>query len=377
MLIGIDGNEANIKDRVGIGQYAYNILTHIHKLDKTNNYIIYLKNPPLYDLPKPSKNWQYCVFGPKKLWTRLALPIKLYTQNTPLDLFFSLSHYSPYFSSCPTICSIMDLGFLRYPGQFTKKDLYQLTNWTNHSIKKASHIIAISKFTKRQIIKKYNIQTEKITVAYPGVSTPISTTAKQSRLILSKFKIQKPYLLHFGTLKPSKNIPFLIKSFSKKNSPSLQLVIAGKKGWLFNNIFSTVKKLNLANKQTRSPPLVEQIIFTDYITEKQKWVLLKNAKALVIPSTYEGFGIIAIEAQKLGTPVLASNISILKEVLGNSAIFFNPRKQDELVNAIRQIINPKIHQKYSKLGQKNSKNFTWSIAAKRIIQVFNSIEIKK
>ncbi|MFA7676396.1 MAG: hypothetical protein WCY28_03245, partial [Candidatus Shapirobacteria bacterium] len=75
MLIGIDGNEANIKSRVGVGQYAFNLLKNIYLIDKKNQYIIYLKNPPLTDLPKENKNWHYRVFGPQKLWTKFALPI--------------------------------------------------------------------------------------------------------------------------------------------------------------------------------------------------------------------------------------------------------------------------------------------------------------
>lgn len=366
MLIGIDGNEANIKDRVGIGQYAYNLLTHIYKLDKKNNYIIYLKNPPLSDLPKPSKKWQYKIFGPKKLWTKFALPIKLYTQTKPLDLFFSPSHYLPHFSPCPTVCSIMDLGFLKYSDQFTKKDLYQLTNWTRHSIKKAHHIITISKFTKNQIIKLYNTIPNKITIAYPGISIPPKVNKLNSLESFKNLKLEiRNYFLYLGTLKPSKNISFLIKSFAKflQCNPELiekHLVIAGKKGWFFQNIFSLVKKLNLQNK----------VIFTDYITEKEKWILLKNTKTLIIPSLYEGFGIPAIEAQKLGTPVLSSNIPVLKEILHNSALFFNPKKQDQLVNAMQQIHNPKIHKKYSKLGLKNSKPFNWNQTSQQILQVF-------
>ena len=77
MIIGIDGNEANITNRVGIGQFALQMLIHIHDKDDKNTFIIYLKNPPLPDMPQASAHWQYQVFGPKKFWTRFALPLHL------------------------------------------------------------------------------------------------------------------------------------------------------------------------------------------------------------------------------------------------------------------------------------------------------------
>ena len=125
MIIGIDGNEANVTNRVGVGQYAFHSLLALYDLDQTNQYHIYLKNPPLTDLPPQRKNWQYHVFGPSFLWTKIALPLHLYLDQIKLDLFYSPSHYSPMFSPFPTVPTIHDLGYLQFPQQFTKKDFYQ------------------------------------------------------------------------------------------------------------------------------------------------------------------------------------------------------------------------------------------------------------
>ena len=89
MLIGIDGNEANTPNKVGVGQYAFNLLNKLNQIDNQNKYIIYLKNPPLKDLPVESSNWQYKVFGPQKLWTRFALPVHLLIDKAKPDLFFA------------------------------------------------------------------------------------------------------------------------------------------------------------------------------------------------------------------------------------------------------------------------------------------------
>ena len=342
MLIGIDGNEANSLTRVGVGQYAYNLLASLHKIDKDNQYIIFLKQAPLDDMPKPNSNWQYKVFGPQKLWTRLALPLKLIFQKPKLDIFFSPNQYLPSFCPSKAIATIHDLGYLSCKDQFTKKDLYQLINWTKQSINKASRLIAVSEFTKNEINKIYNYPKNKIQIAYNGV-TPPKTIQK------SKISIQKPYFLYVGTLKPNKNIPYLIESFAK--TKDTYLIIAGKKGWLYEDIFAQVKKLKLEDR----------VLFTGFISENDKWYLYKNATATVIPSLYEGFGIPAIESQIVGTPVIASTIPVFQEILGNSAI---------LTDNLAKTLNNPIDKKYIKLGLENSSKFTWDNTAHSVIKCF-------
>lgn len=363
MNIGIDGNEANTKVRVGVGQYAFNLLLELNRQNKEDQYYIYLKSPPLRDLPPESKNWHYLVFGPKKLWTKIALPLHLFFSSRKLKLFYSPSHYSPMYSPFPTVPTIHDIGYLKYQSQFTKKDLYQLINWTESSLKKSTHIIAVSQFTKNELINTYQIPESKISIVYNGVGDSLKSSAEFSKKVLEKFKITKKYFLAVGTLKPNKNYPFLINSFSQflVKKPGYQLIIAGKKGWLFDEVDSVIKKLNLNN----------QVIFTDYISEEEKWVLYKNAISLLIPSTYEGFGIPAIESQKVNTPVIASDIPSLREVLGDSALYINPEDSATLVGALEKIIDKNFHQKLILKSQNQSKKFTWESSAKNLISLFH------
>jgi len=367
--IGIDGNEANLKTRVGVGQYAYNLLRQLYLLDTKNNYHIYLKDKPLKDLPKPRKNWHYVVIGPKAFWTKIALPLHLVITNVKLDYFYSPGHYSPSPAPLPTIPTIHDIGYLQYPTQFTKKDFYQLVNWTQRSIKQATHIIAVSEFTKSELINTYHLKPENISVVYNGTETPPKITSNDTKKVLSKFKINKAFFLAVGILKPNKNYPFLIKAFSeflkhqKTKGQSYQLVIAGKKGWLFSDIEKIMSENSLAS----------EVIFTDYISETEKWALYQNAEALVIPSTYEGFGIPAIESQKVGTPVIASHIPPLKEVLETSALFINPYKINTLIEAFEKILDRKLRAKLIFEGKKQSRKFTWKLSAKKLISIFNHL----
>lgn len=365
MVIGIDANEANFSQRVGVGQYAYNLLWEIYRQDLKNTYYIFLKNLPQQDLPKTRNNWHYLVFGPQKLWTKFALPIYLYTRSPKLDLFYSFNHYSPSFSPFPCIPTIHDIGYLQDPSQFTKKDFYQLKNWTETSLKKAFHIMAVSQFTKDELIKTYQIPSEKIFLIYNGVADLPQSSPSEFIKLKNKFSIKYPYFLSVGTLKPNKNYPFLISTFAEfliKN-PNYQLIIAGKKGWLYEEIEKLVSRLNLDSK----------IIFTDYINDQEKVSLYQNAVSLIIPSTYEGFGIPAIESQKCGTPVIASNIPPLKEVLADSALYIDPQNPKSLLTAMEKITDSKLRQKLITLGLKQSQKFTWKKSAKTLINFFSKI----
>lgn len=367
MLIGIDGNEANILSRVGVGQFAFNILWQLSKLDHQNQYYIYLKDSPLPDLPPTSPNWQYKVFGPRKFWTKIALPFRLYTQKEKLSLFYSLSHYSPKASPFPTIPTIHDLGYLDFPSQFQKKDLYQLTSWTKDSLKKANHIVTVSQFTKDEICRIYNINPKMITVAFNGVAPLIPSNPSDDLEILTKYKIKKPYFLYLGTLKPSKNLPFLIDAYSKflklkKENSKFSLVIAGKKGWLFDAIYQLVSTNHLQNK----------IVFTDYINDLDRYSLYRQAAATVIPSVYEGFGIPAIESMQVGTPVIVSNIPAFREVCQSAALYINAKDPLSLVKQLQYIsqITPAQKKILTKPGLVQANKFTWENSAKVILEVF-------
>lgn len=375
MLIGIDGNEANIKNRVGIGQFAYGVISSLEKLDKQNSYLIYLKNPPVEDLPKPRKNWQYLVFGPKKYWTQLALPLKLLTQKNKPNIFYSPSHYGPRFSPVPTVISLMDLWHHRHPEQFAKRDLYQLTAWEKYSVKKASQIVTISEFSKKEIMAVYKLPENKITVAYPGftnyqfsISNFKSNSNSKISNVKKKFNIKDDYFLYLGTLQPKKNIEGLIKAFAeiqnKKNK--IQLVIAGKKGWLFEQIFSLVKELKIQDR----------VVFTGFVDEQDKPFLMLGAKAFVLPSFYEGFGIPVLEAMALGVLVIASNAASLPEVGGEAAIYCDPDKTESISKAMEKVLNLNDNQRNEIIeqGYKQALKFSWEKCGKKILETLEKLK---
>jgi|SRR3989344_1777788 len=357
MLIGIDANEANLTSaRVGINQYAFDLLHAFYNLKTDHQFVIYLKTPPLDDLPKEKKDWTYRVIPFPKLWTQTRLPFDLYTHIPRPDVFFSMTHYAPRWSPIPTVVAIMDLGFLQTPEQFTSKDFNQLKSWTEYSVKQASRIITISQYTQGDIFKYYGRNSE---VIYPGYDQKLFKSTRNLK-VLKKYKVTQPYIFFIGSLRPSKNIEGLIKAFHQSKLPH-QLVIAGKKGWLYGEIFKTVKDLKLEDR----------VIFTGFVDEPDVPVLMANAEAFVMPSFFEGFGIPVLEAMACGTPVVVSRIASLPEVAGDAGIYVNPHDIASISTGLATAIGPK-RTDFIKLGLAQAKKFSWSSCAKQTLRVLES-----
>ncbi|MGB9706962.1 MAG: glycosyltransferase family 4 protein [Microgenomates group bacterium] len=366
MKIALVGYEANIKNRVGSNQYAFEIIWALWKIDKKNDYVIFLPSPPLKDLPPTRKNWSYEVVGPKKLWNFLGLPWGLVKEKPRPDVVFVPGHYAPVFVPAPLVISIMDLGYLRFPQHFTKPIYWKLKFWTEFSLKKAKKILAISRGTKEDIVKFYKIPEEKIVVTYPGVGEKfqIPNSKFQISKIKKKYKIAGRYILFLGTLKPSKNIEGLLEAFKliiTNYELPITLVITGKKGWMFEEVFKKVKALNLE----------KQVIFTDFVEEKKVPALMAGAEVFVLPSFWEGFGIPVLEAMSLGVPVVASNVGALPEVVGEAGVLVDPNKPQEIALGIKKALENK--EKLVKLGYQQVKKFSWEKTAQKTLEVLEEV----
>jgi glycosyltransferase involved in cell wall biosynthesis len=385
MIIGIDGNEANVKNRVGIGEYALELLMQFYNFQfpiSNFQFTIYLKAPPLAHMPKEREGWKYKVIGPRRLWTRFALPLRLFTQKHRPDVFFTPTHYGPWISPMPTAISIMDLSFLHFPGLFNKKDLYQLTNWTLRSVKQSKKIFTISEFSKNDIIKTYGIEPGKVVVTYPGIKEDLRFKIKDLRMdeLKKKYKIDRPFILFVGTLQPRKNIAKLIEAFAmlknqktmnneqESNMKELELVIIGKKGWLYEEILEAPKKFSVEDR----------VKFLDFVGDDDLPSFYKNALCFCLPSLYEGFGLPVLEAMQLGCPVLTSNVSSLPEAGGDAAIYFNPEDASDIAEKLKLVINDEgLRIKMREKGYNQIKKFSWEKAAKQTLSVLQELGSKK
>lgn len=370
MIIGIDGNEANVRQRVGSNIYAYSLLDWFAKLDQDRRFTVYLKSKPISDLPSSRENWQYRVLKPGKLWTRWRLPLDLYLNNPRPNIFFTPGHYAPKFCPVPFAISIMDLSFVHYPEMFIRQDLYQLVSWTRDSVRRASHIFTISQFSKDDIIKHYSIPEEKITVTYPGYDQERlakDISAEEIIRVKKAYGITGDYLIYLGTLQPRKNLKKLIAAFAQLKKDDLNLVIAGKRGWLYSEILNEGKRLGIEKR----------VVFTDYLNSKDTPALIKGSRALVLVSLYEGFGIPVLEAMALGVPSVIAETSSLPEIGGDLAITVDPNAVKSITRGLYRVIqlNESQRKEISVKSKERAKEFTWKKAAEKTLEGLHAIAV--
>ena len=254
-----------------------------------------------------------------------------------------------------------------------KKDLYKLQNWTKYSIEKSKKLIAVSKTTKKDIMKFYHTPEDKIEVIYNGFEKHItSNTDKTWTDLVSKFEIRNSkFILYVSTLQPRKNVQTLIKAFNefKKEHSEYKLVLVGKKGWMVEKI------MNEINVETGRDLSVQQdVIFTGFLSDEEVVALYKHAFCYVLPSLYEGFGITILEAMSHGAPVITSYASSLPEVGGEACLYFEPTNSEDLVFNLNLLLNDKdLRKDLIEKGQERIKNFSWSKCAAETLKVIKSV----
>lgn len=329
-------------EMTGIGNYTKNLCIGIQKYKNVAiNYIDYEENN--FNKECLIKVHNPFPFFKTYLWYNY-LPLQLNKVN--FDYVLNTSggpHIPPY--KYKEIFFVYDLTWLvvREAHPCSRVLIYKVL--FGKTIKSCYKIVVISQSTKLDLIKYYHVPENKITVIYPSFAK-VNTRAHKP-----KIRIKKPYILYLGTLEPRKNIPFLIRAF-KKVRDNLKiphkLIIAGKKGWGFKEIFDTIHKFGLE----------KQVIFTGYVSDAEKKYLYKHAELFIYPSLYEGFGIPPLEAMHFGCPVITSNTSSLPEVVGNAGLMIDPYNVEALVSAITKVINDKkLRKEMVRKGFKRAEKF--------------------
>jgi len=300
-----------------------------------------------------------------RLWHRLRLPVPVETITGPLDIF-----YSPDFVLPPTrrgtraLLTVHDLSFLHYPEHFVPKLVQYLTQVVTRSVARADRVLADSEATRADLIAHLGTAPEKVTVLYSGVDArfcPQSEPGEAER-IRARYSIgNRPYVLGVGTVQPRKNYVRLIQAFAQLTNQSTdQLLIAGGKGWLYEDILAEAEK---------HPNSVRVLGFVD---DGDLPALYRNASLFAFPSLYEGFGLPVLEAMACGAPVVCSDVSSLPEVAGDAALLVDPLDAKELTAAMaRALADADLRQEMVSQGLAQAARFTWEKAARQLADTLN------
>jgi len=373
MIIGIDGFEANAGCRVGVGQFAYQLILGMYEHlrinpDDVQDTRVYIPGNISSDMPQMKNDWHYIQGQTLPFWTFIGLPFLLMRDRKKPDIMFSPTHYVPRFVSVPRVCSIMDLSYLEYPELFKSKDLYQLTHWTKYSVNHARHIVTISEFTKNAIIEAYHIDRNRISVVYPGLRSMVKQIRSFSE-VMDKYQLRIPYILSVGTLQPRKNFIRLIEACAllkhhQKDVPLL--VIVGKKGWLYEEILKAPTDFHIE----------KDVKFLEFVSDDELQALYTHAHFFVLVSLYEGFGLPVLEAMAASCPTVLSNSSSLPEIAGDTAIYVDPNNTESIVQGLLQALKQhgsNEEKKRKEAGFKRIQLFRWDKAAKDTLTILRSV----
>ena len=366
MRIGIDFTSA-ARERAGIGRYARELVRALARLDRSNQYTLFVPRDAYADLLKfdwPSnfsiKHAPLTERYLAALWhrARVSLPIESFIGK--VDVLYSPDFLLPPTYAGRKIVTVHDLSYIRVPECFPAPLLNYLNRAVPPSVARADLILADAASTQRDLVDVYRVPREKIKVLYSGVNAlfcpDVSEDAKARVRALTN---DKPYLLAVGTLQPRKNYVRLIEAFAQiANSQfldhNMQLVIAGGRGWMFDEVFGAVEQFKLRDR----------VLFPSFVHDEDLPALYLLASLLVYPSLYEGFGLPIIEAMACGTPVVTSNASSLPEVAGEAALYFDPRNTDAMAAAMqRALTDNELRMDLRAKGFAQGKKFSWEKAA--------------
>lgn len=379
MTIGIDARFFGPKAK-GLGRYTQQLLSELAKLDRQNDYLVFLRAEDFADFQPPGPRFKKVLANYRwySLGEQLLFPLALYRHK--IDLMHFTHFNAPVLYARPYVITIHDLILRRFGtarGWFWGRARYWLKNLGYEAViriivRRAKKIIAVSEYVKQDIIDSFGMAPEKIAVVYESgpAATNYQPAAGDNR-VLEKYQIKKPYLLYVGNAYPHKNLERLIESFKilqEKDQPDLQLVLVGGEDYFY-------RRLKRKNCDAAGVCFGGGVIFTGFVPEADLGVLYNNAEVYVFPSLCEGFGLPPLEAMSYGLPVVASRATCLPEILGEAAHYFDATNLNDMAAKINEVVeNNNLRQRLIEIGLEQIKKYSWQKMAEETLEIYRSVK---
>lgn len=321
-------------------------------------------------LPVLRSRWPTSRAPVRVVWEQVVQPWVL--RRIGADLVHGPAFVGPVLAPCPAVVTIHDLSFLRFPALFRPANRLYLAVLTRLSARRARRLIAVSAETAGETTRLLGVPPERIDVVYHGVDPMFHPLpAGEVASFRQRRGLPERFVLFVGTLEPRKNLVRLVEAFARigggggavGDRPQLRarLVLAGGKGWLYDELFARVEALGLG----------EQVTFPGYVASDELPLWYNAATALAYPSIYEGFGLPVLEAQACGTPVLTSNVSSLPEAAGEAALMVDPYDVEALAAGLhRLLVDEPLRHELRERGLVHAGQFSWPRAAQETVRVY-------
>jgi len=364
MIIGIEAERANNPQKTGVEHYAKQLILHLVEIDKENKYTLYLRTPPEAWFLNLPPNFKVKVMPFPVFWTQTRISIEMLLH--PVDVLMIPASALPIIHPKRSIVTIHDIGWRYFPDSFTWF-MRNFLEWSaGFAARHASKIIAVSESTKRDIIRFYKVDADKIQVVHHGYDEEISNDKFQisNQIQNPNIKLPERYVLFLSTLQPRKNLEGLIEAFRllKSENPDLEhkLVVVGKPGWKYDSIIQRIE----ANKDI--------VIYLNHVSDEERLTILSRADLLVLPSFYEGFGMQILEAFSAGVPVATSKVSSMPEVAEDAAVYFDPHNVQDIKKAISSVLFDKsLADSLRARGKERLKQFSWEKCARETFEILS------
>ena len=359
MRIAIDGLPL-CDPLTGVGNYTLELAL---KLASPGEDEIFVVSPRAFissiaSLHKPSnlRFIQDTVNPVTRYWWSLGLP--RYIRKNEIEVFHGTNFEVPLRGKCPTVITIHDLSMVLHPQTHERRLVRRARQRLPMMTRTATIVVTPSEAVRQEVHNHMKVPLDRI------VAIPEAARSCFRRLdfeltdgVRKRLGITELFVLYVGTVEPRKNLLTLVRAFEQVVSESdlrLQLVIAGRKGWMVDELFRYVKQSLAA----------QQIIFTGYLSDNELCALYSSCALFVYPSLYEGFGLPPLEAMASGAPVIASSIPSISEVLGEAALLVDPTDGTSLARAIIRLLkDEELRKELASKGLRRTSELSWERTA--------------
>jgi glycosyltransferase involved in cell wall biosynthesis len=377
MRIGIDARFYGPKTGGGgLGRYVAELVTHLEKIDSSNEYVLFLRKENFHECRVTRPNFT------KRLvdvpWYSLAeqrvMPREIALAKVN---FMHFPHWNvPLFSRTPFIVTIHDLILLEDPNSAHATTRNAFVHGVKYAafrvvleraIHTSRHIITVSNHTKQAVLRHFRVRPQKISVVHNGVGVP----SEGRGVSLRGLGVVEPYILAVGNRYPHKNLETLIRAFVPvfAGNPSASLVLAGRHDVFTERLMKSVTRLGLPERAVR---------FVELPSDDELGALYRHASLLAFPSKIEGFGIPPLEAMHAGIPVMSSDASCLPEILGDAALFVDPDNEEEMAqNMATALEDPESLAPLIAKGRQQAQKFRWEDTARQTLDTYLRFGLKR
>ena len=369
--IGIDAT-ALPPQPVGAGNYIIQLIRALVKANFDHQLVIYTQqhSPDLINLPADAEvEWRIVsdmTPGFRLVWEQTSFPGLI--RRDKVNLLHSLHYTKPLRLQCASVVTFHDMTFFLYPQLHTRARRLFFPPMMKLSAKQADEIVTVSESTRRDVIRLLGVDPDKVSATQLGVdaSFRVIDDLQAKKVIVTKYDLPEEFILYLGTIEPRKNLPLLMRAYRLlvDSGTRLKLILVGKYGWMYQEVFNLVSELNLE----------DMVRFTGYIPQDELPLVYNLASLFVYPTIYEGFGIPVLEAMACGVPVISSDIASLPEIVGEAGILVPAGDLGAYFSAMKLVTDDQdLRGKLIDQGKLRASEFSWERTAQLTQQVYQKV----